>query len=464
MRDGARLVNAARGALVDEEALVEAIRSGQARRRGARRVLGRAVHGPAARARQRRRHAAPRRLDRRGAGPGRRDRRRAGRRRARGRARHERGQHPGRGQGATSRCSGRSSRSRRSSAGSRSSSRAGGRSAIVVAAHGPLSEYDTRLLTVAALNGVFQGRVDQVVNYVNASLIAAERGIDVAEERFRASRDYMNLVEVRVTPTAATRSRSRGRRSAPSRACSSRRARLRHRHRARAAHGLLPLRRRARRDRPRRHDVRRGRREHREHGRLADARGPAGADGAFRRRAAAAGAGRRIHAEGFDDATSSSSASERAMDDDRARIRLGDRAVRAHRGRRGCRLPAAWLARRGAHVRSSPVQRSSSWAPHSASGQAGARPCADAVPEAASRGARHDGPFAVVRHPIYLGFLGVFVGYGLLTSVLALASQPFLASSGSGRPVSRSGCSTPSTPITPRTVRARGGASFRTSY
>jgi protein-S-isoprenylcysteine O-methyltransferase Ste14 len=31
------------------------------------------------------------------------------------------------------------------------------------------------------------------------------------------------------------------------------------------------------------------------------------------------------------------------------------------------------------------------------------------------------GPFGVVRHPIYLGFLGVFVGYGLLTGVLALA-------------------------------------------
>jgi D-3-phosphoglycerate dehydrogenase len=28
-------------------------------------------------------------------------------------------------------------------------------------------------------------------------VIAAERGIEVAEERFRASRDYMNLVEVR---------------------------------------------------------------------------------------------------------------------------------------------------------------------------------------------------------------------------------------------------------------------------
>ena len=68
---------------------------------------------------------------------------------------------------------------------------------IVVAAHGPLSEYDTRLLTVAALNGAFQGRVDQSVNYVNAPVIAAERGIQVVEERFRASRDYMNLVEVR---------------------------------------------------------------------------------------------------------------------------------------------------------------------------------------------------------------------------------------------------------------------------
>jgi D-3-phosphoglycerate dehydrogenase len=68
---------------------------------------------------------------------------------------------------------------------------------IVVAAHGPLSEHDTRLLTVAALNGAFQGRVDQSVNYVNAPVIAAERGIEVAEERFRASHDYTNLVEVR---------------------------------------------------------------------------------------------------------------------------------------------------------------------------------------------------------------------------------------------------------------------------
>jgi D-3-phosphoglycerate dehydrogenase len=69
---------------------------------------------------------------------------------------------------------------------------------ITVAAHGPLAEYDTRLLTAAALNGVFSGRVDQAVNYVNAPVIAAERGIEVAEERDRTSRDYMNLVRVAI--------------------------------------------------------------------------------------------------------------------------------------------------------------------------------------------------------------------------------------------------------------------------
>jgi len=67
---------------------------------------------------------------------------------------------------------------------------------VVVAAHGPLSDYDTRLLTVAALNGVFQGRVDQAVNYVNAPVIAAERGIEVIEERLASSRHYSNLVRI----------------------------------------------------------------------------------------------------------------------------------------------------------------------------------------------------------------------------------------------------------------------------
>jgi D-3-phosphoglycerate dehydrogenase / 2-oxoglutarate reductase len=61
---------------------------------------------------------------------------------------------------------------------------------------GGLAQYDTRLLTVAALNGAFQGRSDQPVNYVNAPLIAAERGVEVREERSRGSRDFTNLVRV----------------------------------------------------------------------------------------------------------------------------------------------------------------------------------------------------------------------------------------------------------------------------
>ncbi len=70
---------------------------------------------------------------------------------------------------------------------------------ITLAYLGSLAGYDTRLLTVAALNGAFQGRSDQTVNYVNAPLIAAERGIDVREEkRLTLTRDYTNLLRVTV--------------------------------------------------------------------------------------------------------------------------------------------------------------------------------------------------------------------------------------------------------------------------
>jgi len=74
---------------------------------------------------------------------------------------------------------------------------AGGRAEqIKLAYYGGLSGYDTRLLTAAALNGAFQGRAERPVNYVNAPLIAAERGIEVLEERRRASRNFTNLVRV----------------------------------------------------------------------------------------------------------------------------------------------------------------------------------------------------------------------------------------------------------------------------
>jgi len=67
---------------------------------------------------------------------------------------------------------------------------------ITIEVHGELAEHDTRLLALAALNGAFRGRVDQHVNFVNAPLIAAERGIEVVEERRRSSRDFTNLIAV----------------------------------------------------------------------------------------------------------------------------------------------------------------------------------------------------------------------------------------------------------------------------
>src|SRR5207249_9094647 len=69
---------------------------------------------------------------------------------------------------------------------------------IVLTSYGGLADYDTRLLTVSALSGAFQGRADRPVNYVNAPLIARERGIEVREERSQSARDYTSLLRVEV--------------------------------------------------------------------------------------------------------------------------------------------------------------------------------------------------------------------------------------------------------------------------
>ena len=88
---------------------------------------------------------------------------------------------------------------------------------LAIEVYGELAEYDTRLLTVAALNGAFQGHTDQPVNYVNAPVVAADRGIEVVEEKRRSSRDFTNLV-ARLARTACA---SRARRSAPTTATGS---------------------------------------------------------------------------------------------------------------------------------------------------------------------------------------------------------------------------------------------------
>jgi len=69
---------------------------------------------------------------------------------------------------------------------------------IEVGYHGRLAEFDTRLLTLAVLNGAFEGRVAENVNFVNAPAIAEERGIRVSEFSESEERDYANLLSVGV--------------------------------------------------------------------------------------------------------------------------------------------------------------------------------------------------------------------------------------------------------------------------
>ncbi|HVL80854.1 MAG TPA: phosphoglycerate dehydrogenase [Actinomycetota bacterium] len=68
--------------------------------------------------------------------------------------------------------------------------------ALEVAYHGPVASEDTRVLTLSALRGFLQAGVHEPVTYVNAPMVASDRGIDYTETRSAASTDYTNLVRV----------------------------------------------------------------------------------------------------------------------------------------------------------------------------------------------------------------------------------------------------------------------------
>ncbi|MGH2747689.1 MAG: phosphoglycerate dehydrogenase [Actinomycetota bacterium] len=62
---------------------------------------------------------------------------------------------------------------------------------------GGIAEHDPRALTLSGLRGAFSTVVHEPVTFVNAPLIAKERGISVEESRSSQSLDYVNLIEVR---------------------------------------------------------------------------------------------------------------------------------------------------------------------------------------------------------------------------------------------------------------------------
>jgi D-3-phosphoglycerate dehydrogenase len=67
---------------------------------------------------------------------------------------------------------------------------------------GRVAEADTRVLTLAAVKGALTGVVHEPVSYVNAPTIARERGLEVSERRSPESQDYVNLVVVRASTEA----------------------------------------------------------------------------------------------------------------------------------------------------------------------------------------------------------------------------------------------------------------------
>lgn len=65
-----------------------------------------------------------------------------------------------------------------------------------IAYAGEIAEYDTRILTLSVLKGVFGGVSDEPVSYVNAPMLAKERGIEVRDTSTSTSHDFVNLVTI----------------------------------------------------------------------------------------------------------------------------------------------------------------------------------------------------------------------------------------------------------------------------
>jgi len=66
-----------------------------------------------------------------------------------------------------------------------------------VSYEGEIADYDCRVLTLAILRGVLAAVVDEPVSFVNAPQLASERGLVFREHSSTAARDYVNLVTIR---------------------------------------------------------------------------------------------------------------------------------------------------------------------------------------------------------------------------------------------------------------------------
>jgi D-3-phosphoglycerate dehydrogenase len=68
---------------------------------------------------------------------------------------------------------------------------------VTVEVRGELIAYDVSVLRLAATKGLFADVVDERISYVNAPLIAADRGVEVDLSTYQESPDHHNLITVR---------------------------------------------------------------------------------------------------------------------------------------------------------------------------------------------------------------------------------------------------------------------------
>jgi len=69
-------------------------------------------------------------------------------------------------------------------------------STLEVEYQGHLADYDTRILTLAVLKGLLGAGSEEPVSYVNAPQLAEERGVVVRESKTSASKEYVNLISL----------------------------------------------------------------------------------------------------------------------------------------------------------------------------------------------------------------------------------------------------------------------------
>jgi D-3-phosphoglycerate dehydrogenase / 2-oxoglutarate reductase len=69
---------------------------------------------------------------------------------------------------------------------------------VTVEFRGRIAAHDTRLLGIAVLVGILSGNTEEPVNLVNAPQMAEERGIELVETKETASEDFTELITVRI--------------------------------------------------------------------------------------------------------------------------------------------------------------------------------------------------------------------------------------------------------------------------